>query len=247
MPTLTEYRAPEATRTGATIVVCPGGGYEHLADHEGEPVAQWLNTLGIDAFVLKYRLGPDNRHPAMLQDAARAIRTVRSTAETAHRDPARVGVLGFSAGGHLSSTISTQFDAGDPNAADPIDRVSSRPDLSVLIYPVITMDMTYGHTGSRHNLIGADASQELIDALSNDKRVTEDTPPAYLVHSVDDDAVPVEHALMYAAALRKHSIPFEMHIYEHGGHGYGLAHHDAALNEWQTACAHWLRRHGFAR
>jgi len=244
-PTLTHYPATEPT--GASMVVCPGGGYEFLADHEGEPVAQWLATLGIDAYVLRYRLGPADRHPAMWHDVSRAMRIVRSTARHEKRDPKRVGVLGFSAGGHLASTISTRFDNGDRYADDHTERASSRPDLSVLIYPVITMDLTYGHTGSRRNLLGPDAGTDLIDALSNDKQVSAHTPPAFLIHSDDDDAVSVEHALMYAAALRRHKVPYEMHIFEHGGHGYGLAHHDPALSTWTPLCAHWLRRHKFAK
>lgn len=244
-PTLTHYAAVDPT--GASFVVCPGGGYEFLADHEGEPVARWLASMGIDAYVLKYRLGPRDRHPAMLEDVGRAIRIVRSTAASEERDPGRIGVLGFSAGGHLASTASTHFDTGDPSAEDPIARVSSRPDLSVLIYPVITMDLTYGHTGSRRNLIGLDAPPDLIDHLSNDKQVGPDTPPAFLVHSVDDGAVVVEHSLMYAAALRRHKIPYEMHIFEHGGHGYGMADNDAVLSTWTATCGLWLKRHGFAR
>src|SRR5438132_6820106 len=161
IPTLTPYFAPKEKATGAAVIVCPGGGYSHLADHEGRPVAEWLNTLGITAFVLKYRLGPRYHHPAPLQDAARAIRTVRARASDWNIDPKPIGILGFSAGGHLASTAGTHFDSGKPDASDVLERVSSKPNLMILIYPVITMrDQT--HAGSKKNLLGAEPSPELV-------------------------------------------------------------------------------------
>src|SRR5215204_5851378 len=176
VPTLTPYLAPKERATGAAVVVCPGGGYQHLADHEGRPVAEWLNSVGVTAFVLKYRLGPRYRHPSMLQDAGRAVRTVRARAAEWGLDPERVGVLGFSAGGHLASTAGTHFDAGRPDAADPVERVSSRPSVMILIYPVITM-RERTHAGSRRNLLGEEPAPELVALLSNEEQVTKETPP----------------------------------------------------------------------
>ena len=242
-PTLTRYDPPEGEKTGASVVVCPGGGYGMLADHEGKDVALWLNTLGITAFVLHYRLGPHSRHPAMLDDAARAVRTVRGSAEDL--DPGRVGILGFSAGGHLVSTLATHFEAGDPAATDPLNRFSSRPDLAILVYPVISMQEPHGHGGSRQNLLGADASEELAASLSNHRHVTLDTPPTFLVHTSDDAGVPAENSLLLALALLAADVPVELHLYESGPHGFGLAAGDPVLGTWPTHCAAWLRRHGF--
>jgi acetyl esterase/lipase len=245
IPTLTPYLPPKEKATGAAIIVCPGGGYQHLADHEGRPVAEWLNSIGITAFVLKYRLGPRYHHPAPLLDAARAIRTVRARAAEWNLDPERIGILGFSAGGHLASTIGTHFDAGKSEAPDPIDRVSSRPNLIILIYPVITMkDRT--HSGSRKNLLGDNPSAELLTLLSNEEQVTKETPPAFLVHTMTDTAVPVENSLMFVMALRKAGVPFEFHLYERGPHGFGLGTKDPILATWPERCADWLRLHKFA-
>ena len=246
IPTLTPYFPPASKATGAAIIVCPGGGYSHLADHEGRPVAEWLNTLGITAFVLKYRLGPRYHHPAPLLDAARAIRTVRARATEWHLDPTRIGILGFSAGGHLAATIGTHFDAGKADASDPIDRFSSRPDLMVLIYPVITMK-EFTHAGSKKMLLGEQPTPELITLLSNDEQVTKETPPAFLVHTADDPGVPVENSLRFAEALRKARVPVEIHIYEHGPHGFGLGTKDPILATWPQRCAEWLRMHGFIK
>lgn len=245
IPTLTPYLALKEKATGAAVVVCPGGGYQHLADHEGGPVAEWLNSIGITAFVLKYRLGPTYHHPAMLQDAARGIRTVRARAKEWGVDPQRIGILGFSAGGHLAATAGTHFAPGQADAADPIERVSSRPDLMILIYPVITMrEATHG--GSRKNLLGEQPSPEMIALLSNEEQVTKETPPTFLVHTMTDAAVPVENSMMFAAALRKAGVPFEFHLYERGPHGFGLAPKDPILSSWPGRCADWLRIHGFA-
>ena len=248
IPTITVYPAqipPRGPKTAA-IVVCPGGGYGGLAAHEAEPIAQWLNSIGVTGVVLRYRLGPKYHHPVELQDAQRAIRTVRARASEWNVDPQRVGILGFSAGGHLAATASTQFDAGDPNAKDPVDRQSSRPDASVLVYPVITFTDPHTHAGSRRNLLGDNPPQELVDAMSAEKRVTKDTPPAFIFHTADDQAVPVENALLYAEALRKNGVPFELHVYEHGRHGVGLAKDDPVLGTWPARCADWLRGKGFA-
>ncbi len=253
VPTLTPYVAPKGRATGAAIVVCPGGGYQHLAlDHEGRAVAEWLNSVGVTAFVLKYRLGPRYRHPSMLQDAARAIRTVRARASEWGLDPERVGILGFSAGGHLASTAGTHFDAGKPDSTDPIERVSSRPSVMILIYPVITMrELT--HAGSRRNLLGENPSPELVALLSNEEQVTKETPPAFLVHTMNDAAVPVENTLMFVAALRRAGVPFELHLYERGPHGFGLGTAregkpaDPILSTWPAHAADWLRLHGFVK
>lgn len=251
VPTLTPYLAPKEKATGAAVVICPGGGYGHLAEHEGRPVAEWLNTVGVTAFVLKYRLGPRYHHPAMLQDAARAVRTVRARASEWGLDPARVGILGFSAGGHLASTAGTHFDAGKSDAADPLERVSSRPDVMILIYPVITM-REKTHAGSRKNLLGDNPAPELLALLSNEEQVTKETPPAFLVHTMTDTAVPVENTLAFVSALRRAGVPFELHLYERGPHGFGLGTArpnrpaDPILSTWPAHCADWLRLHGFA-
>lgn len=246
VPTITPYLPPKEKATGAAVIVCPGGGYGHLADHEGGPVAEWLNSIGVTAFVLKYRLGPTYHHPAPLQDAARAIRTVRSRAKEWGLEPHRIGILGFSAGGHLAATAGTHYDAGRADAADPIERVSSRPDLMVLVYPVITMrDATHG--GSKKNLLGDHPAPELVALLSNEEQITKDTPPTFLVHTMTDTAVPVENSMMFAAALRKAGVPFEFHLYERGPHGFGLGTKDPILATWPARCADWLRLHGFAR
>ena len=243
IPTLTPF-LPTGKANGSAVVVCPGGGYSHLADHEGRPVAEWLNSIGVTAFVLKYRLGPRYRHPAPMQDVARAIRTVRARAAEWKLDPQRIGVLGFSAGGHVASTAGTHYDAGQPTATDAIERVSSRPDLMVLIYPVITM-RTFTHGGSKHLLLGDNPSEELLALMSNEERVTKDTPPTFLVHTANDSVVPVENSLQFIAALRKVGVPFELHLYERGPHGFGLGDNDAILKTWPDRCADWLRLHGF--
>ncbi|MGQ9590595.1 MAG: alpha-L-fucosidase [Planctomycetota bacterium] len=244
IPTLAPFLPPEASATGAAVVVCPGGGYGGLAAHEGAPVAEWLNSLGVAGFVLRYRHAPRYRHPAPLEDAARAIRTVRARAEEWKLRPDRIGILGFSAGGHLASTAATHFDAGKPDAADPIERVSSRPDAAILIYPVITMRRAT-HGGSRRNLLGEDPPEELVALLSNDQRVTSETPPSFLVHTADDAVVPCENSLLYAAGCRKAGVPHELHLFERGPHGFGLGRGDPALSTWPELCRRWLAARGF--
>lgn len=232
------------------MVVLPGGGYGGLAAHEGKDYALWLNEQGITAFVLKYRLGPAGyRHPAMLHDAARAIRLVRSTATEWKLDPKRIGIMGSSAGGHLASTLLTHFDSGKSDAEDLIDRQSSRPDLGILCYAVITMGQ-FTHQGSKHNLLGNDPSPELVQELSNELHVTKDTPPCFLWHTFEDNAVPVENSLQFAAALRKAGVPFDLHVYQKGAHGLGLGSRDydsAKWLPWTHDCAYWLKLQGFAK
>ena len=246
-PTLTLYEPSTDKATGAVVVVCPGGGYGGHADHEGRPVAEWLNGLGITAVVLKYRLAPHSHHPAMLEDAARAIRTVRANAETWKVDPRRIGVLGFSAGGHLASTIATHFDAGDAKAEDPIERVSSRPDRAILIYPVISLVTPYTHYGSKRNLLGTSPPASLAESLSNELQVTPETPPTFLAHTDQDAAVPPENSLLFALALRKAKVPVELHVFEKGQHGLGLGRPGFAFSEWPRLCARWLDGQGFLK
>jgi acetyl esterase/lipase len=202
---------------------------------------------GISGFVLKYRLGPKYHHPVELEDAQRAIRLVRSRAAQWNLDPKRIGILGFSAGGHLASTAATHFDSGSASALDPIDRAGSRPDLAILVYPVISMQEPYAHVASRTNLLGADPDHELEKSLSNDLQVTPNTPPCFVVHTADDHTVPVENSLLFVMACRKNGVPVELHVFEHGPHGFGLGSGDPTLSTWPDLAAQWLRRHGFAR
>jgi acetyl esterase/lipase len=247
IPTISIYRPPTDKANGAAIVVCPGGGYGRLADHEGHTVAVWLNQLGVTAIVLKYRLGPRYGHPAPLLDVARAIRTVRANSKEWGVEATRIGVWGFSAGGHLASTIATHFDAGNPQATDPIDRVSSRPDLVILAYPVISMVEGITHAGSRKNLLGTTPDPELVTALSNDRQVTAQTPPTFLFHTADDGGVNVENSLLFAEALRKAKVPYELHVFEKGPHGVGLAQNNPALSIWPKLLENWLRVRGFIK
>jgi acetyl esterase/lipase len=247
IPSIQHYPAPADKASGAAIVVCPGGGYRALAPHEGHSIAVWLNSVGVTAFVLKYRLAPRYGHPAPMQDVQRALRTVRARAAEWKIDPQRIGVMGFSAGGHLSSTAATHFDDGDAGAKDPLERVSSRPDLAILCYPVITMTPEFGHAGSRRNLLGENPTPELVELLSNEKRVTARTPPVFFFHTQDDPGVPVENSLLFAAALRKAKVPFELHAFEHGRHGVGLAANDPALGAWPKLLENWLRTKGFVK
>ncbi|PYT04393.1 MAG: hypothetical protein DMF65_02180 [Acidobacteria bacterium] len=246
VPTLTPYLPPKERATGAAVIICPGGGYEHLSEREGRPVAEWFNSLGVAAFVLKYRLGPRYHHPVPFADATRAVRTVRARAREWGLDTDRIGMLGFSAGGHLASTVGTHFDAGDPAASDPIERVSSRPDVLVLIYPVITMG-AQAHAGSKKYLLGAEPAPDVVALLSNEAHVTRETPPTFIVHTVNDASVPVENSLLFAAALKQANVPFELHLYERGQHGFALGDGDPALSSWPARCADWLRLRGFVR
>jgi acetyl esterase/lipase len=243
IPTLTIYRPFRGS--GAAVVVAPGGGYSVLAsNHEGRQVANWLNAMGVTAFVLKYRLGPRYRHPVPLEDAQRAIRLVRARAEEFGIAPDRIGMMGFSAGGHLTSTAGTHFDAGDPAAADSIERVSSRPDFLILGYPVVSL-VEFAHSGSRNNLLGENPDPQLVENLSNELQVTAETPPAFLFHTSDDGAVPVENSVLFYLALRRAGVPAEMHAFQTGPHGVGLAMNDPALGEWPELLANWLRANGW--
>jgi len=229
-PSLTIWLPPADKATGAAVVICPGGGYGHLAvGHEGSDVAAWLNSFGVAGFMLKYRHAPKYRHPAPLQDAQRAIRTVRARAKDFGVDPARIGILGFSAGGHLASTAGTHFDGGKPAADDPIERASCRPDFMVLVYPVISFTTKYAHRGSRNNLLGTNPPKALVESLSNELQVTAKTPPAFLIHAGGDRGVPAENSVLFYLALRKHRVKAELHIYQQGGHGFGLAPRDPVL------------------
>jgi acetyl esterase/lipase len=245
IPVVLLYRAPADKANGAAIVVCPGGGYGGLAmDHEGHQIARWLNEHGITAVILKYRLGPRYHHPAPLTDAQRALRVTRAHAKEWQIDPKRVGILGFSAGGHLASTAGTHFDAGDPRADDPIDRLSSRPDFLVLLYPVITLTGPHAHVGSRNNLLGKNPDPKLVDSLCNDKMVTAETPPTFLVHTTEDKGVPPENSVLFYLACCQHRVPAELHIYERGRHGLGLGPKDLPFSTWPDRCLAWLRGRG---
>jgi acetyl esterase/lipase len=250
IPTLTPYLPEPVKATGAAMIVCPGGCYGGLATHEGEGCAVWLAQHGVAAFVLDYRLGTHGyRHPVMLWDAARAVRFVRADCAQWGIDPKRIGIMGSSAGGHLASTLLTHFDAGDPEAADPVDRVSSRPDLGVLCYPVLTMGSDT-HDGSKENLLGGNPSPELVDLLSNEKQVTKETPPCFIFHTWADAGVKVENPLLFARALREQGVRFDLHIYENGEHGMGLGKHEADpsnYHPWTGDCLYWLQAQGFVR
>jgi acetyl esterase/lipase len=249
IPTLTPFLPAPDKATGAAIIICPGGGYAQLAAHEGAHYARFLNESGIAGFVLKYRLGSSGyRHPAMLQDAARAVRTVRARAGEWKLDPGRIGIMGSSAGGHLASTLLTHFEAGKPEAAEPIERQSSRPDLGILCYAVISLG-EFGHQGTRQNLLGKSPSPELVRSLSNELQVTSNTPPCFIWHTYEDRAVPVENSLQFAEALRRHGVPFDLHIYRAGQHGLGLGTRDwnpEKRHPWTHDCVVWLQAQGFA-
>ena len=245
-PSIEIYFPSKQSATGQAIVVCPGGGYGILAyDWEGTDIAKWLNANGIAAIVLKYRLpnSKSNVDPKLspLLDAQRAIRTVRANADKWNIKKDKIGIIGFSAGGHLASTEGTHFDKGNPNATDSIDRQSSRPDFMVLMYPVITMLRQSMHQGSRNNLIGANADSATAKYYSNELQVTKETPPTFLVHASDDKTVPVENSIIFYQALIANNIPAEMHIYPYGGHGFGLAIGKGYLSSWTDRCIDWLQ------
>ncbi len=247
IPTLTWYPVKSGKAQRSAIVVCPGGGYGALADHEGRPIAEWLNILGISAFVLKYRLGPKYHHPTMLEDAARAIRTVRANSETFQVDTDKIGILGFSAGGHLASSVATHFDNGNPQSSDPVEKVSSKPNAAILIYPVISLAQPYTHQGTLNNLLGDNPTTELLDFLSSEKQVTSETPPTFLVTSFEDEAVPMENSVLFAEALRREGVPLELHVYERGPHGFGLGDEEGEYGTWPMLCANWLMIRGFRK
>ena len=305
VPTITPYLPEPDRSSGSAFVICPGGGYGNLANHEGEPVAEWLTSLGITSFVLRYRLGPRYGHPAPLMDGQRAIKTVRSRASEFGIAHDRIGILGFSAGGHLTSCVGTIFDKGNRDSDDPVDRWSSRPNAMVLVYPVISMETDFGHGGSRRNLLGrfvgkdeaveaAEAAQQkeedvwapgdtlenmlstlrelahesgaegpddegttpggeeklpperLMASLTTYKQVTEETPPSFLIHTTTDAGVPCENSIFFTRALRHAGVPVELHLFEEGPHGFGLAPNNPLLSCWPDLCARWLKLRGFA-
>jgi acetyl esterase/lipase len=246
-PVLLMSAPQQRDAAGAAVIVIPGGGYHGLAiDHEGTQIADWLNSMGVTAFVLKYRLkATGHQHPVPMLDGQRAIRTVRARASEWNIDPKRVGIIGFSAGGHLASTLGTHFDAGKPNTSDPINGVSSRPDFMILCYPVITMSQDFVHKGSRANLLGPQPDQQLLKSLSNETQVTPETPPTFLFHTNEDAGVLPENSVAFYSALRKSGVPAELHIYEKGVHGVGLAKTVPGTNSWPERCREWMQAHGW--
>jgi acetyl esterase/lipase len=244
-PTLTYYPAPRESATRAAIVVCPGGGYQILAvGHEGVDIANRLNAMGVSAFVLKYRL-KEYGHPAPLQDVLRAIRIVRSRAAEFGLAPDRIGVMGFSAGGHLAATAATLFDAPEGRTGAALDAVSARPDFAALIYPVISFAGPAAHTGSRRNLIGETPAPALIEHLSPERQVTKNTPPAFLVHTAEDKGVPLENSLAFYQAIRAAGGSAELHLYEKGPHGFGLGQGLGPASDWPARLETWMRAHGW--
>ncbi len=245
-PTLTVFLPDEQKATGAAVVICPGGGYGGLAtDHEGRQIARWFNDLGVAGIMLEYRhRGRGYGHPAPLQDAQRAIRTVRARAAEWKINPQKIGIMGFSAGGHLASTAGTHFDQGNANADDPIERVSCRPDFLILCYAVIAFDEPYTHRGSQVNLVGANADPELVRSLSNEKQVTPQTPPTFLFHTDEDKGVPAENSVQFYLALRRAGVPAEMHIYRTGNHGLGLAPRTPGTCTWPDRLKDWMQGQG---
>ncbi len=245
-PTLTVF-LPQSNPTRSAVVIAPGGGYVHLAiDKEGYAFARWLNERGVAAFVVKYRLGPEYHYPVELEDAQRAIRMVRADAAKYGIAKDHVGMMGFSAGGHLTATAGTHFDSGKPGAADPIDREGSRPDFLVLGYPVITFLDPEAHRGSRKYLLGDSPDPKLVRSLSAETQVTKQTPPTFLFTTTDDGTVPVLNSVMFYTALVKAGVPAEMHIFQHGGHGAGLAQNDPGLSVWPDLLIKWMRERGYA-
>lgn len=231
-PALTSYLAPQPN--GAAVIVCPGGGYGNLAmDHEGRQVAQWFNGIGVSAFVLKYRLGPRYNHPAPLDDAKQAIRLVRARAASIGLRDNRIGVMGFSAGGHLASTLATHFGPGE------------RPDFAILAYPVISLSTEYTHRGSLRNLLGPYPDPKLVLSLSSERAVTAQTPPTFLFHTDNDAGVPPENSVLFYMALKSAGVPAELHIYAQGRHGVGLAPTDPVLSTWPARLKDWLKVRGF--
>lgn len=245
-PEIAVYLPAGRHASGQAVVICPGGGYWALAyDWEGTDIAKWLNSKGIAGIVLKYRLPTSISnvipHLSPLMDAQRALRLTRFHAAGWNIDTSMIGIMGFSAGGHLASTLGTHFDYGDPDAPDPVDRISCRPDFMILIYPVISFTESFMHAGSEKALLGNDPDPELFKHYSNELQVREDTPPTFLLHAGDDDGVPVANSLAFYQALNEKNIPAEMHIYPEGGHGFSLALGKGHLEHWTDCCIDWLR------
>ncbi len=245
-PTLTVCLPDPAKATGTAVVICPGGGYGGLAlDHEGKQIAEWFNSLGVAGVILEYRhRGKGYGHPAPLNDAQRAVRTVRARAGEWKINPSQIGIMGFSAGGHLASSAGTHFDKGKADATDPIERVGCRPDFMILCYPVIAFDEPYTHRGSQRNLLGEDADAALVRSMSSEKQVTPETPPTFLFHTDEDRGVPPENSVQFYLALRKAKVPAEMHVYRTGRHGLGLAKAVPGTANWSKQCEAWLRGQG---
>lgn len=251
VPTITPVWPDPHTASGAAVIVCPGGGYNSLAEHEGIDYARWLNGQGLAAFVLRYRLGRDGyRHPSMWQDLTRAVRLVRARSKAWKLDPHRLGVMGSSAGGHLAATVLTHFDSGDPRAEDLTERVSSRPDFGVLCYPVITMVGEFAHDGSRRNLLGETPHPQLAEYLSTERQVTPDTPPCFLWTTGNDPVVPAANTLLFAEALARRGVSVELHVYENGPHGLGLdgdPKRPGIMLPWVSEFRRWLTARGLSR
>ena len=245
-PVLLWYPAPAGAACGTGVIICPGGAYGWLSmQNEGASPAHWLNSLGVSAWVLKYRLA-EYGHPAPLRDVLRAVRLVRSRAAEFGVQPDRIGVMGFSAGGHLASCAGTLYDAPEGRTGAPLDAVNARPDFLILVYPVITMKDPYAHAGSRRNLLGPNPTAAQIDHLSTETQVTKDTPPTFLVATTADKTVPVENSIGFYEALRRAGVPgAELHVYERGGHGFGLKPGLGPTSEWPKLCEQWLRLHGW--
>ena len=251
-PEIAVYLPAKSNANGTGVVICPGGGYWVLAwDWEGSWMAKWLNEMGIAAFVLKYRLpgweSDECNDKVALMDAQRAMRLVRSKAVDWRLDPDRIGIMGFSAGGHLASSLSTHFDRGIENAQLPIDGFSSRPDFSILMYPVISMDTTIAHRGSRRNIIGDTPSAEMEEYYSNEKQITAETPPALLIHADNDKGVIPENSIVYYQGLRKHGIPAALHIFESGGHGFSFGKGLGDVEGWPRVAKEWLAGRGLLK
>ena len=245
-PDIRVWLAKSPMEKAPAVLVVPGGGYGGLAnDHEGKQIAEFLNARGVHAFVLKYRLGPKYNHPVPWIDASRAIRLIRSRAMEWKVDSSRLGIWGFSAGGHLTSTVVTQFDKGNPEASDPVEKESSRPDFAILCYPVISMEPSLTHMGSRRNLLGSNPDPDLAKSLSNQNRVRSDTPPCFIFHTAADSAVPVGNALAFYQACIDKKVPSELHVFQDGPHGVGLAKGDPILKVWPELLWKWLGRHKF--
>lgn len=239
------------TAPGAAVVILPGGGYHgHALDHEGHQFADWFERLGLTSAICTYRVrgqgnaGQGYGHPAPLQDAQRAIQALRARADALHLDPQRIGVIGFSAGGHLAATVANQVLDADPSAADPVRRVSSRPDFCILCYPVIAFDRPHTHRGSQQNLLGPHPDPQLLERLSGERQVTARTPPTFLFHTGEDLGVPVENAIDYYLACRRHGVAAELHVFPEGRHGLGLASAVPGPHQWPELCRHWLHRLG---
>lgn len=230
-------------KENSVVIVFPGGGYVKRAVHEGKPVALWLNSIGISSFVLHYRVAP-YRYPYPLLDAKRAIKFVRFNSHKFNINPNRIGVLGFSAGGHLACMTATLFDYRDENLDDPVEKVSSKPDALILCYPVISFTK-FHHRGSVVSLLGENPSDELRELLSGENNVSSDTPPTFIWHTADDESVPVENSLFFAQSLRRFNIPFELHIFQSGRHGLGLAENNSEVSIWIELCKNWLKKIGF--